>query len=109
MSTSQLPPIVVSSASISDRDADGVNYEELYLRQHESGLPDAMQYTPILNTGRNWQIYNGPGFTGVDIPKKRWFYLRLVVTGAQAKLYVKDMEKPALIMDDLKSGCRRVR
>src|SRR4051794_2267347 len=89
-------------------DADGVNYEELYLRQHESGLPDAMQYTPILNTGRNWQLYNGPGFTGnVDIPKNEWFHLRLVVTGAQAKLYVKDMDKPALVMDDLKSGVQK--
>ncbi len=89
-------------------DADGINYEELYLRQHESGYPDAMQYTPMLNTGRNWQLYNGPGFTGaVDIPKNEWFHLRLVVTGAQAKLYVKDMDKPALVMDDLKSGIQK--
>ena len=89
-------------------DADGKNYEEIYLRQHKSGLPDAMQYTPVLNTGRNWQIYNGPGFTGaVDIPKDTWFHLRLEVTGTQAKLYVKDMEKPALVMDDLKSGVQK--
>lgn len=87
---------------------DGANYEEVYLRQHKSGLPDAMQYTPVLSTGRNWQIYNGPGFTGaVDIPKDVWFHLRLVVTGAQAKLYVKDMDKPALVMDDLKSGVQK--
>ena len=67
-----------------------------------------MQYTPVLNTGLNWQIYNGPGFTGaVDIPKDDWFHLRLEVTGAQAKLYVKDMEKPALVMDDLKSGVQK--
>jgi hypothetical protein len=89
---------------------DGTNYEEVYLRQHKSGLPDAMQYTPVLNTGRNWQIYNGPGFTGaVDIPKDEWFHLRLEVMGAQAKLYVKDMDKdkPALVMDDLKSGIQK--
>ena len=87
---------------IDDKEA---NYEEIYLRQHESGLPDAMQYTPVLNTGRNWQIYSGPGYTGaVDIPRDEWFHLRLVVTGAQAKLYVKDMSTPALTMDDLKSG-----
>jgi len=88
-------------------DEKGNNYEEVYLRQHKSGLPDAMQYTPVLNTGRNWQLYNGPGFTAaVDIPKAVWFHLRLVVTGAQAKLYVTDMDndKPALVMDDLKSG-----
>ncbi|MGC2111163.1 MAG: hypothetical protein WA655_16725 [Candidatus Korobacteraceae bacterium] len=87
---------------------DGANAEEVYLRQHKSGLPDAMQYTPVLNTGRNWQIYNGPGFTGaVDIPKDVWFHLRLEVTGAQAKLYVKDMDKPALVMSDLKSGIQK--
>ena len=31
---------------------DGANGEWVYLRQHKSGLPDAMQYTPVLNTGR---------------------------------------------------------
>jgi hypothetical protein len=87
---------------------DGANAEEVYLRQHKSGAPDAMQYTPVLNTGRNWQIYNGPGFTGaVDIPKDVWFHLRLEVTGAQARLFVKDMDKPALVMNDLKSGIQR--
>jgi hypothetical protein len=84
---------------------DGANTEFVYLRQHKSGRPDAMQYIPVLNNGRTWQIYNGPGFTGaVVIPKDEWFHLRLEVTGAQAKLYVKDMDKPALVMDDLKSG-----
>ena len=87
---------------------EGANGEWVYLRQHKSGYPDAMQYTPILNTGANWQLYNGEGFTGaVEIPKGEWFHLRLAVTGAQAKLYVKDMEKPALVIDDLKSGVQK--
>lgn len=87
---------------------DGAQAEEVYLRPHKSGLPDAMQYTPVLNGGRNWQIYNGPGFTGaVDIPRNEWFHLRLEVNGAQAKFYVKDMTKPALVMDDLKSGVQK--
>lgn len=90
------------------RIANEANAEWVYLRQHKSGQPDAMQYTPVLNTGLNWQIYNGPGFTGaVDIPKDVWFHLRLEVVGAQAKLYVKDMEKPVLVMNDLKSGVQR--
>jgi len=89
-------------------DTDGANGEWVYLRQHKSGLPDAMQYTPVLNTGANWQIYNGPGFTGaVDIPKDVWFHLRLVVLGAQAKLYIKDMDKPALVINDLKSSIQK--
>jgi hypothetical protein len=87
---------------------DGANAEWVYLRQHKSGYTDAMQYTPVLNTGLNWQIYNGPGFTGaVDIPRDTWFHLRLEVSGAQAKLFVKDMDKPALVMPDLKSGVQK--
>ena len=90
------------------RIANGGDAEWVYLRQHKSGLPDAMQYTPVLHTGLNWQIYNGPGFTGaVEIPRGAWFHLRLEVAGAQAKLYVEDMAKPALVMDDLKSGVQR--
>src|SRR3954462_14272963 len=89
-------------------DKDQANYEEVYFRQHESGLPDALQYTPVLGTGRNWQLFNGPGFTaGADIPRNEWFHMRLEVTGAQAKLFIKDMDKPALVMDDLKSGVQR--
>ena len=87
---------------------DGADAEELYLRPHKSGLPDAIQYTPVLHTGRNWQLFNGPGFTApVDIPKDTWFHLRLEVMGAQAKLYVRDVDKPALLMDDLKTGNRQ--
>src|ERR1700752_2035558 len=59
---------------------DGANGEWVYLRQHKSGLPDALQYTPVLGTGLNWQIYNGDGFTGpLDIPRNVWFHLRLEV------------------------------
>lgn len=87
---------------------DGANGEWVYLRPHKSGYPDALQYTPVLNTGANWQIYNGPGFTGaVDIPKDVWFHLRLEVSGAQSKLYVKDMDKPVLVTNDLKSGVQK--
>ncbi|MDI1240967.1 MAG: hypothetical protein PSX80_03475, partial [bacterium] len=87
---------------------DDVNGEWIYLRPHKSGLPDAMQYTPVLNTGLNWQIYSGPGFIGpVEIPKNEWFHLRLVITGAQARLYVKNMEMPALVVNDLKSGVQK--
>lgn len=89
-------------------DDANTNAEWVYLPQHKSGQPDAMQYTPVLNTGLNWQIYNGPGFTGaVDIPKDVCFHLRLEVAGAQAKLFVKDLDKPALVMSDLKSGVQK--
>ena len=102
-------PAVRGFFGVQFRLADGgANGEWIYLRQHKTGLPDAMQYTPILNTGANWQLYNGPGFTGaVDIPREVWFHIRLEVAGAQAKLYVKDIKEPALVMDDLKSGIQK--
>ena len=85
-------------------DDDGTS-EFVYLRQHKSGQPDAVQYTPVLNTGLNWQLYNGEGFTAaVDIPSQAWFHVRLEIAGAHAKLYVSDMTVPALVMRDLKSG-----
>src|SRR5689334_20133662 len=87
---------------------DGANSEWVYLRPHKSGLPDAIQYTPVLNTGLNWQIYNGKGFTApVDIPQNKWLHLRLDVKGAQASFYVNDMTKAVLVIDDLKSGVQK--
>lgn len=81
--------------------------ESVYLRSHKTGLDDAQQYSPMFQGTGAWQIYNGPGFTGaVDIPRDMWFHVRLVITGAQAKLYVSNMEVPSLVVNDLKSGVR---
>lgn len=89
-------------------DPESGNAEWVYLRPHKSGLPDAIQYTPVLNHGIVWQIFSGPGFTApVEIPRDTWFHLRLELTGAEAKLFVSDMDKPALVMTDLKSGNRK--
>ena len=37
--------------------------EEIYLRGHKSGSPDALQYTPAFQGVGNWQIYHGEGYT----------------------------------------------
>jgi len=92
----------VGAATIAPDGANAMSFRTSALR---SGLPDAIQYTPVLNTGLNWQLYSGPGFTGaVDIPRDAWFHLRLTVIGATARLYVGDTTNPALDMADLKSG-----
>jgi hypothetical protein len=81
--------------------------EIVYMRPHKTGLDDAQQYTPVWNGGGPWQIYNGPGFTSAaQIPKGAWFHVRLIVTGAQARLYVSDMNAPSLVITDLKTGMR---
>jgi len=81
--------------------------EWVYVRPHKSGLADAQQYTPFFNGGAAWQIYSGPGFIApVELPNGAWYHLRLEVTGAQAKMFVGDMNAPSLVIDDLKSGNR---
>jgi len=81
--------------------------ESVYLRPHKTGLDDAQQYSPLFQSAGAWQIYNGPGFTAaVDIPRDVWFHVRLVIAGAQAKLYISGMAEPSLVMNDLKSGMR---
>ena len=93
--------------NISFRKQSNGDGELVYLRSHKSGLDDAQQYTPMFKGTAPWQIYNGPGFTAaVDIPRDVWFHVRLVIAGAQAKLYVSNMAKPSLVMNDLKSGVR---
>jgi hypothetical protein len=81
--------------------------EEVYLRPHKTGLDDAQQYSPMFQGTGAWQIYNGRGFTAaVEIPRNAWFHVRLVIAGAQARLYVVNMAVPSLVVHDLKSGLR---
>jgi hypothetical protein len=41
---------------------DKKNYEEFYFRPHQSGNPDANQYTPVFNGLAGWQLYYGEDF-----------------------------------------------
>ncbi len=41
----------------------GGDHEEIYIRPHRSGLPDALQYTPVVHGSAAWQLYSGPGYT----------------------------------------------
>jgi hypothetical protein len=82
---------------------DPRNYEEFYLRPHQSGNPDATQYTPVFHGLLSWQLYHGPRYT-VPIAHRfdEWIRLRIVFAGLRAEIYVDDMERPALSIDELK-------
>lgn len=85
------------------------NYERFYIRPHRAGLyPDALQYTPGFNGIDGWQLYNGPGYTsGANIPTDQWVHLKVEISGKQARVYLEDMEQPALVITDLKHGVSR--
>lgn len=82
---------------------DLANYEEFYFRPHQSGNPDANQYTPVFNNNAGWQLYYGEDYS---VPLRyrfnEWMRVKIVVAGTQAEVYVMDMETPALFIPELK-------
>lgn len=84
---------------------DAKNVEEFYLRPHQSGNPDATQYTPIFNGASGWQLYHGERYT-VPIEHRfdEWTHMKILFAGTTAEIYVGDMGKPVLVVDDLKRG-----
>ncbi len=81
-------------------------YERVYLRPHRAGLyPDAIQYAPVFNGVAGWQLYHGEGFTaGAEIPLGEWTRLKIEIRGSQARVFLNDAPKPALVIHDLKHG-----
>lgn len=77
-------------------------HEEVYLRPHKSSLPDAVQYAPVWQGRSSWQLYHGPGGTAAaTFEPGAWTHVRLIFEGRRAALFVKNMEKPALIVPHL--------
>jgi hypothetical protein len=82
---------------------DFENYEEFYLRPHQSGNPDANQYQPVFNGVASWQLYYGEGYSApTRYDNNRWTHVRIVVSGRRAEIYIKDMETPALFVSEFK-------
>jgi hypothetical protein len=84
---------------IQDKD----NYESVYLRPHQLGNPDAIQYTPVFNNQAGWQFYYGEGYSdAITYPLNEWIHIKLVVKDMQAEIYVHNQAKAALIIHQLK-------
>lgn len=82
---------------------DKANYEEFYIRSHQSGNPDANQYVPHFNNISSWQLYYGDGY-GVPLKYSfnEWIHVKIIVSGKDGEVYIEDMEKPALVIKELK-------
>ena len=82
---------------------DFLNFEEFYLRPHQSGNPDANQYNPVFNGLSGWQLYHGEEYsTPVNYEFNKWHHIKIVVHGNQAEVYFDDMDKPLLEISELK-------
>ncbi|AXE18686.1 hypothetical protein DR864_13445 [Runella rosea] len=82
---------------------DTKNYEEFYLRPHQSGNPDANQYTPVYESISSWQLYHGQGY-GVPVKYRfnQWFHVKLVISGSRGEVFIDDMSKAVLSIPVLK-------
>lgn len=85
------------------RMADTANYEHFYVRPHQSGQPDANQYTPVFNGVSGWQLYHGPGYgAATDYAFDQWISVTIVVSGTRARVYLGDTRTPLLEIPELK-------
>jgi glyoxylase-like metal-dependent hydrolase (beta-lactamase superfamily II) len=84
------------------RSQDDANFEHFYIRPHQSGNPDANQYTPVFNGVSAWQLYHGEGYGApVNYRYNEWMHVRMIFAGGQAKVYIDSVE-PVLHIDNLK-------
>lgn len=83
-------------------------YGNFYLRPHQTGRFDALQYTPVFNGNSAWQLYpehNAP----LVIPRERWLHLRLVISGSRLEAFVDGADEPSLVVENLALDSRRGR
>lgn len=86
---------------------DFLNYEEFYLRPHQSGNPDANQYQPVFHGMAAWQLYYGPEYSApVRYVFNEWMHVKIVVSGTYAEFYIQDMDRPALVVSELKRAVK---
>jgi hypothetical protein len=82
---------------------DVENFENFYVRPHQSGNPDATQYTPVFNGQAGWQLYHGEGYSNAFTFKfNEWHHVKIVLNGLQADIFIDDMQKPLIKVAELK-------
>jgi glyoxylase-like metal-dependent hydrolase (beta-lactamase superfamily II) len=80
------------------------DYEHFYIRPHQSGNPDANQYTPVFNGVSGWQLYHGTGYAvPTEYRYDEWMHVKIVYAGTRADVYI-NSEEPVLRIHDLKRG-----
>ena len=73
------------------RALDHRSHEAFFVRPHQSGNPDATQYTPVFNGLMGWQLYHGEPFqVSLELPCDEWLRLRLAFAGGRAEISVGD-------------------
>ncbi len=84
------------------RQQDGLNFEHFYIRPHQSGNPDANQYTPVFDGSTGWQLYYGEDYAApVNYRFDEWMHVKLVFQETSADVFI-DSDEPVLRVRKLK-------
>jgi hypothetical protein len=84
---------------------DDHNMENFYVRPHQSGNPDATQYTPVFNDYAGWQLYHGEGYSkAFNFKFDQWHRVKIDMHGLQAEIYIDDMQTPLIKVTELLNG-----
>lgn len=81
---------------------DGGNFEDFYLRPHQSGMADASQYTPVVQGVSGWQLYHSPAFAApFRYRYDEWMHVTITFSGSRAavdvdgtQLFVPRLKRP---------------
>ncbi len=81
-------------------------YEVVHSRDNVFGSRYGLHYFPVYNGKNAVQLYYGPGHNPpqMDAPYGQWVHVKIVVAGDEGEVYVDDMTKPILFINDLKRG-----
>ena len=80
---------------------DSENLEHFYIRSHQSGNPDANQYTPVFNGVSAWQLYHGKGYgEPVEYRFDQWMHIKVVFQNSRAEVFI-DSDMPSVLVDEL--------
>ena len=84
------------------------NLENFYVRPHQSGNPDATQYTPVFNGQAGWQLYHGEGYSKeYTFRFEQWHHVKIDMHGLQAEIYIDDMKNPLIKVAELLNGWKK--
>ncbi len=84
----------------------GDHREDFYLRPHNSGRFDALQYTPVYHGLSAWQLYPEHN-ARLDIPRQTWLHVKLVVSGPRLEVFIDDRNEASLLVTELRRGKTR--
>ena len=98
-----------NSLSFYFRMKDASETECFYLRMGQAGNPtaiDAVQYAPFIGGVLLWDML-GHYQTNAAFTKDAWNHVKLVISGAQMRLYINSPTKPTLEVDRLEGNPKR--